>query len=41
MNHPKRVFDLVETMLRRRHSDATIRGLLGGNFIRAMAQVWR
>lgn len=41
LNHPKRVFDLVETMVRRRHSDATIRGLLGGNFIRAMSQVWR
>jgi len=41
LNHPKRVYDLVEAMVRRRHSDATIRGLLGGNFIRAMSQVWR
>lgn len=41
LNHHKRVFDLVEAMVRRRHSDATIRGLLGGNFIRAMSQIWR
>lgn len=40
LNHHRRTFDLVEAMVRRRHSDATIRALLGGNFIRAMAANW-
>jgi len=40
MDHPKRVFDLVEAMVRRRHSDDTIRLVLGGNFIRAITASW-
>jgi membrane dipeptidase len=40
MNHPKRLFDLTEAMVRRRHSDATIRKVLGGNFIRALEASW-
>ncbi len=40
MNHPKRLFDLVEAMGRRRYSDDTIRLVLGGNFIRAVAASW-
>jgi membrane dipeptidase len=40
MNHPKRLFDLTEAMVRRRHSDATIRLVLGGNFIRALEASW-
>lgn len=40
MGHPKRVFDLVEAMVRRKHSDATIRAVLGGNFIRAVTASW-
>ncbi len=40
MNHPKRVFDLVEAMGRRRYSDDTIRLVLGGNFIRAVGASW-
>jgi membrane dipeptidase len=40
MNHPKRIFDLVEAMTKRRHSDETIRLVLGGNFIRAVGASW-
>lgn len=40
MNHPKRIFDIVETMVRRRHSDDTIRLVLGGNFVRAVTASW-
>lgn len=40
MAHPKRIFDLVEAMGRRRHSDDTIRLVLGGNFIRAVGASW-
>ncbi len=40
MNHPKRLFDLTEAMVRRRHSDATIRKVMGENFIRAVGASW-
>jgi len=41
LNHPKRVFDLTEAMVQRKHSDANIRLLLGGSFSRVLAQVWK
>ncbi len=40
MAHPKRLFDLTEAMVRRRHSDDTVRLVLGGNFIRAVTASW-
>lgn len=40
MKHPKRIFDVVETMVRRRHSDDTIRLVIGGNFVRAVSASW-
>lgn len=40
MAHPKRLFDLTEAMVRRRYDDATIRLVLGGNFIRAVSASW-
>ena len=40
MAHPKRIFDLVEAMGRRRYSDDTIRLVLGENFIRAVGASW-
>ena len=41
LNHPKRVFDLVEAMVQRKHSDANIRLLLGGSFARVLTTVWK
>ncbi len=40
LDHPKRLFDLTETLVRRRHSDDTIRLVLGGSFMRALSAVW-
>jgi membrane dipeptidase len=39
-DHPRKMFDLTEALIRRRYSDAHIRGVLGGNFRRLLAQVW-
>ena len=41
LNHPQRVFDLTEGLIRRGYSDADIAGMLGGNFARALTQIWR
>jgi len=40
LNHPKRMFDLTEGLVRRKYSDADIEGILGGNFERVLTQVW-
>jgi membrane dipeptidase len=40
LNHPKRMFDLTEGLIRRGYSDAHIALILGGNFRRALAEIW-
>jgi membrane dipeptidase len=40
VDHPRRVFDLTEGLLRRRYSDAEIRGVLGDNFRRVLREIW-
>lgn len=40
VDHPKRMFDLTEGLIRRRYTDAQIEGILGGNFKRVLAQIW-
>ena len=40
IDHPKRVYDLTEGLIRRKYSDADIRGILGGNFKRVLTQIW-
>jgi len=40
LNHPKRMFDLTEGLVRRKYSDADIEKILGGNFARALGQIW-
>ena len=40
VDHPKRVYDLTEGLIRRKYSDADIRGILGGNFRRVLAEIW-
>ncbi len=40
LNHPKRMFDLTEGLIRRKYRDKDIEGILGGNFKRALAQIW-
>ena len=40
LDHPKRMFDLTEGLIRRKYSDAEIKGILGGNFIRVLGEIW-
>jgi membrane dipeptidase len=40
VDHPKRVFDLTEGLIRRKYSDAEIRGVLGDNFRRVLKEIW-
>ena len=40
IDHPKRMFDLTEGFIRRKYSDAEIEGILGGNFIRVLSEIW-
>ena len=34
------MFDLTEGLIRRGYSDAEIRGVLGGNFVRVLSEIW-
>jgi membrane dipeptidase len=40
VNHPKRMFDLTEGLIRRKYSDQEIEMVLGGNFKRVLMQIW-
>ena len=40
LNHPKRMYDLTEGLIRRKYTDADIEGILGGNFKRVLSQIW-
>jgi membrane dipeptidase len=40
LNHPKRMFDLTEGLIRRKYNDSDIEGILGGNFERVLTQIW-
>jgi membrane dipeptidase len=41
LNHPQRMFDLTEGLIRRKYSDRDIELILGGNFKRVLAEIWR
>ena len=40
-DHPRKVFDLTEELIRRRYSDANIKLVLGGNFRRLLGTTWK
>jgi len=40
VNHPQRMYDLTEGLIRRKYSDKDIEGILGGNFKRVLGQIW-
>lgn len=40
LDHPKRMFDLTEGLIRRKYTDADIVGILGGNFARVLKEIW-
>ena len=39
-DHPRKIYDLTEELIRRRHSDADIALILGGNFRRLLGATW-
>jgi membrane dipeptidase len=39
-DHPQKIFDLTEELIRRGYSDANIRLVLGGNFRRLLGAIW-
>jgi membrane dipeptidase len=39
-NHPRRIFDLTEALVRRGYSDSNVQAILGGNFRRLLAATW-
>ena len=39
-DHPRKIFDLTEELIRRNHSDADIGLILGGNFRRLLGVAW-
>jgi len=41
LQHLRRVFELTEKLVRRGYSDAQIELMLGGNFQRALTEIWR
>jgi membrane dipeptidase len=40
LDHPKRIYDLTEGLIRRKYSDANIEMILGGNWARVLGQIW-
>jgi len=40
LDHPKRMYDLTEGLIRRKYSDANIEAILGGNWSRALTEIW-
>jgi membrane dipeptidase len=40
LDHPKKMFDLTEALIRRGYSDDNIRAILGGNFQRVLGEIW-
>ena len=40
LDHPKRMYDLTEGLVRRKYSDAAIQGILGNNFKRVLSAIW-
>lgn len=40
IDHPKRMFDLTEALIRRGYTDEHIRAVLGGNFRRVLGEIW-
>jgi membrane dipeptidase len=40
LNHPLRVYDLTEGLIRRGYSNSNIQLILGGNFKRVLSEIW-
>jgi microsomal dipeptidase-like Zn-dependent dipeptidase len=40
LNHPKRMFDLAEGLIRRTYTDSAMELIPGGNFKRTVTAIW-
>ena len=40
LNHPQKMYDLTDALIRRGYSDNNIRAILGENFRRVLGQIW-
>ena len=40
LDHPKKIYDVTEALLRRGYGNEDIRAVLGGNFRRVLGQIW-
>ncbi|MBK8247652.1 MAG: membrane dipeptidase [Gemmatimonadetes bacterium] len=40
IDHPRRMFDVTEGLIRRKYTDDQILGILGGNFQRVLTDIW-
>ena len=40
LDHPKRIYDLTEGLIRRKYSDGDIQLILGGNWSRVLGEIW-
>jgi membrane dipeptidase len=40
LDHPKRMFDLTDGLISRKYSDADIKLMLGGNWVRVLESIW-
>ena len=40
LDHPKKVFDLTDALIRRGYGDDDIRAILGDNFKRVLGEIW-
>ena len=41
LDHPRRIYDLAEGLIRRGYSDRDIELILGGNFARVLGELWK
>ncbi|MCA1562843.1 MAG: dipeptidase [Acidobacteria bacterium] len=41
LDHPQRMFDVAEALIRRKYKDTDIELVLGGNFKRVLAEIWK
>jgi membrane dipeptidase len=39
-DHPQKIYDLTDTLLRRGYGEANIQAVLGGNFRRLLGSTW-
>jgi membrane dipeptidase len=41
LDHPKRMYDLAEGLIRRKYGDSDVELVLGGNFKRVLGEIWK